>query len=236
MAQYRAGHAEENLRAGQRRGNGDGMMRYFWAIVALVWIAGCNANTAFPSTEAGHQPPHTIFVTSNGWHTGIVIAASSFESDQVPEVADLAGARYLEFGWGDRTYYPAERPTLGAAFTAVFAPTAAVVHVAGRDQPPVQSGSERDVITVPITTAGRERLINFIAATFDRSGNARAMSVSPGLYPNSHFYPAHGKFHMFNTCNTWTARALAAAGLPVSTRVVRADALMRGLNDLVKKN
>jgi len=212
------------------------MKRYFWAIAALVWIAACNTNGELPSAEAGPRTPHTIFVTSNRWHTGIVITANSFTQEQVPEVADLAGAQYLEFGWGDQTYYPAERPTLGAAFTAAFVPTPAVLHMAARDRPPTHLGSEGEVIAVSLTGAGHERLINFISAAFDRSGDERAKTVAPGLYPNSYFYPAHGTFHMFNTCNTWTARALAAAGIPVSTRVVRAAELMRDLNRVAKND
>jgi uncharacterized protein (TIGR02117 family) len=210
------------------------MKRYFWAIVALAWITACNTSTEFPLAEAGHHAPHTIIVTSNGWHTGIIIAANSVNKDQVPEISDLSGARYFEFGWGDRKYYPADRPTLGLAFMALFAPTPSVVHVAGRDQLPVRSDSELDVLNVSITTDGRDRLISFIAATFDRAGNERARSMGPGLYPHSHFYAAHGKFHIFNTCNTWTARALVAAGLPVSTSITQADDLMRQLYDIVK--
>jgi len=210
------------------------MKRYFWAITVLAWITACNTSAEFSLAEAGYHAPHTIFVTSNGWHTGIIISANSINKDQVPEISDLSGVRYFEFGWGDRKYYPADRPTLGLAFMALFAPTPAVVHVAGRDQLPVRSGSELDVVNVPITTAGRDRLISFIAATFDRAGNERASSVGPGLHPHSHFYPAHGEFHIFNTCNTWTARALAAAGLPVSTSIAQANDLMRQLYDIVK--
>ncbi|MFO7315144.1 DUF2459 domain-containing protein, partial [Rhodothermus marinus] len=38
----------------------------------------------------------------------------------------------------------------------------------------------------------------------------------PGLYGReSFFYAAHGRYHLFNNCNHWVARALRAAGLPV---------------------
>jgi hypothetical protein len=37
-----------------------------------------------------------------------------------------------------------------------------------------------------------------------------------GIYPFSLFYPATGRFHLFNTCNSWTAQALTATGLGAS--------------------
>jgi hypothetical protein len=45
-----------------------------------------------------------------------------------------------------------------------------------------------------------------------------SLPVAPlgsGLYGDSRFYPARETFHLFNTCNVWTARALRSAGLPV---------------------
>ncbi len=51
-----------------------------------------------------------------------------------------------------------------------------------------------------------ERLIAQIDNSFDRPEGGRGETVARGLYQDSWFYPAHGRFHLFNTCNTWTAR------------------------------
>jgi hypothetical protein len=49
----------------------------------------------------------------------------------------------------------------------------------------------------------------------------------------AYFYPAHGGFHLFNTCNTWAARALSEAGLDISAGgVMTADDLMSRVRDL----
>jgi hypothetical protein len=52
-----------------------------------------------------------------------------------------------------------------------------------------------------------------------RSGRARASSRA-GLYPDSRFYPATGRFALWNTSNTWVAAALAAGGFPISPSFV----------------
>ena len=41
--------------------------------------------------------------------------------------------------------------------------------------------------------------------------------MNPGIYGNSQFYKAKGDFHIFNTCNKWTAKGLESAGMKIST-------------------
>ena len=49
-----------------------------------------------------------IFVTSDGWHSGIIVAKSDLPPDRLPETADFPEACFLEFGWGDAVSYPAK--------------------------------------------------------------------------------------------------------------------------------
>jgi hypothetical protein len=89
-------------------------------------------------------------------------------------------------------------------------------------------GSE--VVLVPLTESGFRYLVGAIAGEFKRPKGARAEPLSRGLYPDSNFYEAHGTFHMFNTCNTWTARMLRAGGVKLSpTGIISADELMARL-------
>ena len=68
-----------------------------------------------------------------------------------------------------------------------------------------------------------------IAGAFERQAGPRAKPVSRGLYPHSHFYDAHGAFHLLNTCNTRVARMLRAGGLDISPAgiVTGADMMVR---------
>ncbi len=216
--------------------------RTAWAWVLLILVAAaCSAGPAAPprpetAPVASAGGAHTVFVTSNGWHSGIVIARTGLAPGRIPEAADFAGARYLEFGWGDAEYYPAKQTTIGMTLRAVLVPTPAVVHVAGLSVTPARRYPEAEVVELSLDGAGLSRLVDFIDAGFDRGGRARAESTGPGLYPDSRFYPALGRFHLFNTCNTWTARALAAAGLAVdATGTARAEGLMRQVRRLARR-
>jgi hypothetical protein len=47
----------------------------------------------------------------------------------------------------------------------------------------------------------------------DQAG--RVKLLGPGLYDNGRFYLSGESYHLHNTCNVWTARALRAAGFPI---------------------
>lgn len=206
-----------------------------WLLVALaVLLTACTAPPPDPTRKRPTlAAENTIFVTSNGWHSSIVIARSGLPPDRIPEALDFPRARFLEFGWGDAEYYPAERATIAMTLRAAFVPTPAVVHVAGLNAYPASIFAGVEVIAVQADDQGFARLVDFIDASFMRSGAARAEASGPGLYATSRFYPATGRFHLGNTCNTWTARALMTAGFNVSVQgTSSAEALMHQVRTL----
>ena len=206
-------------------------LRYWLVLVlSVTWLTACK--TVLPPEDVGPRT-RLVHVASNGWHTAIVVPAPDLvATGALPEVADFSGASFLEFGWGDRIYYPAKEKTLGMTLTAVLVPTPAVMHMAVLQAPPEDDGSGLEVISVELTESGFRRLAQTLAAEFERPPGGRAESVSRGLYSDSHFYHARGKFHLFNTCNTWTARMLHAGGVALSpSGIVTADGLMARLRE-----
>lgn len=153
-----------------------------------------------------------VVVVSNGWHTGIVLVRDDVPRAEIPETDDFPAATYFEFGWGDAEYYPAREPSFAMALRAAT-PGPAVVHLVALHDEAARVFPTTETIAVPLDAAAKRRLVAFIAASFERPPGGRATAVAPGLYRDSRFYPATGRFHLFNTCNTWTARALATAGV-----------------------
>jgi len=174
-------------------------------------VLGCNSLAPHPAvtdtTAVGE-----IQVVSHGWHAGIVIRRSDIPEGSWPEIRDFPNADYLEVGWGDRDYYQARDPGLGTTLKAALWPTASVLHVVGLRGPVAGNFPHSDVVALPITREGLARLIAFIDAAHNRPDRTPLRSLGPGLYGDSRFYPARGRFHLFNNCNRWTARALRAAG------------------------
>lgn len=205
-----------------------GFRRWLTVVLSVVLLTACK--TVLPTKDTGPRS-RLIHVTSNGWHTAIVVpAAALVATGALPEAEAFSGAPFLEFGWGDRIYYPARKKTLGMTLSAVLVQTPAVMHVAMHQGPPKDDGTGYEMISVGLTEEGFLRLAKALAAEFERPIDGRAEPISRGLYPHSYFYRAHGKFHLFNTCNTWTARMLRVSGVALSpSGIVAADKLMTRL-------
>ncbi|MDP6708981.1 MAG: DUF2459 domain-containing protein [Alphaproteobacteria bacterium] len=200
--------------------------RWLALSLAFALLVGETATTGLANATV------TIHVTSNGWHTNIVVARADLAAGSVPEVADLPEARYLSFGWGDAEYYPARRPTFGMALGAALQPTPAVVHLAGFAAPPGEALPSAEVISLKLSAGGFRSLVTYLHGSFARGGADRIAATGHGLYRMSGFYPATGEFHLFNTCNTWTARGLQAAGLDIDiASATSAEDVMAQLRD-----
>ena len=203
-------------------------------VLCALWLASC-APAAAPLPAEAEPRTRTVHVLSNGWHTAVIVPrAAAAATGLLPEAAHFPDANYLEFGWGDRKYYPAEEATLGLTLRAALVPTPAIMHMAGRARLP-ETGEGREVVRAPLTEDGFRALVGAVAESFERPEGGPAAPVGPGLYPQSRFYAATGRFHLFNTCNTWTARVLRAGGVPISPAgVITAGDLMERLRAAVE--
>ncbi len=202
------------------------------SLVCLAALLGACTDAPRLTQQDDAPQTHLIHVTSNGWHTAIVAArAQIVETGALPEADDFPRAAFLEFGWGDREYYPSKEKTIGMAVAAALTPTPSVVHMAGRARPPQSTDGSNIVISVPLTERGFARLVQAIADEFARpEAGGAAEPVSRGLYADSNFYDGRSEFHLFNTCNTWTARTLRAGGVDISPGgIVTADELVERL-------
>lgn len=174
--------------------------------------------------------PHPIWAAEKlvhlvniGWHTGVAVRATDIDPALIPEIADLPGAEWIEFGWGDAAFYRDPEPAIATYFSAAFVETPAVMHLVGMPMAPGRYFPSAEIVDVPLAPEAFDGLIDFVAASFARSAGERLAPLGPGLYPQSRFYDARGTFSLSNTCNTWVARAFAAAGLAIDADLRRAS-------------
>jgi hypothetical protein len=73
------------------------------------------------------------------------------------------------------------------------------------------------VLELALPTAGLDPLSNHIWAAFEKSGDGTPRRLAAGHAPGSVFYVATGTYSATYTCNTWTAEALRAGGIPVTS-------------------
>jgi uncharacterized protein (TIGR02117 family) len=187
-----------------------------WGVL-LALATGCLGPIASMYPPATDAPTEPIWVVDHGWHTGLVLTRSSIPQEFLPEHNDFPLAQYLELGWGDAEFYRARDDGLTLAIRAAFLSTASVIHVVGLRMRPQEVFAGREVVEIRLTRLGFDALVRFVDDSFDREEHRPASVLGSGLYGgDSAFYPAHEHYHLLNTCNTWIARALRAAGLPIT--------------------
>lgn len=168
----------------------------------------------------------TVFVVYDSWHAAIVLRKEDLSTTTLPELADFPDARFIEFSWGDKDYFPDPDSGFSMALKAAFWSSGSVLHLVGFDDEPRQFYPKADIIELRLLRPNFDRLVGFVSEGFLRPNSNGRAQASPGLYSYSRFYPSNRKFSLLNTCNTWVAQTLETAGLPVSaSRVITAGQL-----------
>ena len=170
--------------------------------------------------NAGWRAPEqgvTIWVESNGIHTGFVLPKLAAGVDWRPfaPAQDLADPRFgghdhVTIGWGEHGFYLGTptwadvRPTtiLGAAIGS----DRTLLHVEHLPRP----AEGPDVRRIVLRPDEYRRLAAFIWASRAPGGRRWA-----GYGRYDVFYEARGRYDAIRTCNDWTGDALAAAGVRV---------------------
>lgn len=191
------------------------------ALVGLVVFStgpvGCarSIDGLYPPGPA--EPVKAIYVINHGWHTGIAVRRADIPEGVWAEHTEVADSEYLEVGWGNREFYMAPEGTPGLALKAVLWPSPGVLHIVGFDGPVQQFFPQREIVEILVSARGFRGLAAFIADAYAKDDSGRTMDLRRGHYANSRFYAAREKYSLLKTCNTWTARALRSAGLPITS-------------------
>ena len=169
------------------------------------------------ATEIYKSSGNEVYVVNHGWHTGFVLPASDIQH-VIPELKNRFGkAPYIEFGWGDNEFYQAEEITSGITLKAIFLPTDSVVHVVAVTRKADKYFKHSEVGKICLEDPEFKSLVKFISNSFYRDESGNILKLNHGIYGDSQFYKAKGDFHIFNTCNKWTAKGLESAGMNIST-------------------
>jgi len=118
-------------------------------------------------------------------------------------------------GWGDAGFYQAEKITVKITLNAIFLPSETVVHLVGIQGNPIEYFSISKVNVVSLSDEGLKSLCAFLESSFERDKDDTLKMLGPGLYGDSQFYEGEGKYHLFNGCNKWTAKALYSGGVDI---------------------
>lgn len=192
--------------------------------VVIITNVACSTTTKVSYRSSGEGPFNDVYIVDHGLHSGIIINQDEIPHALLPEKDEFSNARYLEFGWGDKAFYIAEKPTLALALSALFSPTVSVLHILEIPLLVKEYYPENDIIKLQLSKTKFKNLLRYITDSIKRDEYGNSSPVAHMLHTSNHFYLAKGKYHAFNTCNTWIAKAIHAAGVPITSNRTQTSA------------
>ena len=184
-------------------------------VVAILVVGLIPVNNNFQPAEDGIQ----IFLVSNAVHADIILPVSTAEIDWSERFAEtefkgeISDQSHVAFGWGDRGFF-LETETwddleMSTAANALLLPSESCVHVSF-----TSPDSYLDPVSVTISPEQYDRLVKFIGDTFELDERGEYIQISGEAYStNDAFFASKGRYHFFNTCNSWVGRCLKTTGV-----------------------
>ena len=170
--------------------------------------------------EPNQKDEVTIHILTNGVHTDIVVPTINEQKDwsKTVKFSNIASKDtsypYLAIGWGDKGFY-LETPTWSelkpsVAFRAATGLSTSALHATYYRKMLVDSNCRK----IDISKDQYSRLIEYInnTAQTDPNGNWIYIPTNANYSDSDAFYDAKGRYHLFNTCNSWANKALKACG------------------------
>lgn len=189
-------------------------------VVAFLAAALVGAMVHGADASGGTEKSVTVYLSTNGFHSDIVVPVRSPERDwslllgASPLTApSLGAARWIAFGWGSETAYTRlEKITdmSPAILLKAIAFDRSVVHVVPLETVGIGEG----VWLLQISSAGYRRLAAAIDASFARDPGGREILL-PGVthgYGDAFFRGAR-RFSFLRSCNVWVGELLRTAGI-----------------------
>lgn len=188
-------------------------------LVAALWTWTRPGDPALqqPAPEAGV----TVHVLNNGFHTDLAVPRAALEAGGGPlaEASRSIGpGDWVLIGWGDAKFFVDTSPMedrIPDGLRAFFRPgNASVVMLdpeAGDPSLRFAPDSRRTLTLSPGAFAGLRGRVQASLSLVE--GRPRLSTAREG--DGAHFFASREHFWIGYLCNSWTARVLNAAGLPV---------------------
>jgi hypothetical protein len=168
----------------------------------------------------------TVTLLDHGWHTDIGVPADELSGPLTVFRDIFPGARSMVFSFGKKTFLMAPAHDWSEYLLGPV-PGPAAIMVTGLSVPSENAYGGDPALVLHLPNGGAARLSDFIWREIlqDRTGKPRL--IDRGAFDGSLFYAATEGYALNHTCNTWSALALAAAGLDINpSGVVFASQIM----------
>lgn len=186
---------------------------FLLAFIALYFIAEFSLSRIAVNDKNITKEDVTIYLTTNGAHTDLILPIDNDIKDWNIEfkMADR-NFHYVAFGWGHKKFF-LETPTwaelkVSTAITAAFGiDKNSLMKIEGYENIP----ANQKTVPIHLSVVQYQQLVTHLKSYFitDRNGSLISVEDKLGVYGKDvRFFESNGRYHMFNTCNTWTNNTL----------------------------
>jgi uncharacterized protein (TIGR02117 family) len=183
----------------------------------LVLAASCASAPPQPQPDPGGDSAAstaTLYVIHRGWHTDVGFPTSELHGPLAALEHDFPGASYLVIGFGERHYVLSRDKNFGEMLAALW-PGPGLILVTGLKATPEEAFGAARTARLRLTPAQADAVAGFVWGVLQPDPRGAVTPYAPGPYAGSLFYASSARYSALHTCNTWTAEALQAGGLPV---------------------
>ncbi|WP_291726346.1 TIGR02117 family protein [Bernardetia sp.] len=193
---------------------------YLLCIVVGGYIWKVNTS----STQNSVEEKIPIYITSNGFHTDIVVPIrkeldffKTLKKDSAANTYFEHDYQWLSVGWGDKNFYNESYnnnfPSVATCINAIFLPSKTLMHLEFYKN---KLREDKNCKKITLKKEEYEALLQHIEESFrtveDASANKRFVRLpQKGYYNSDYFFEAEGSYHLFYTCNSWTNEGLKNA-------------------------
>ena len=169
---------------------------------------------------------HKIYFIKQNWHTAIVFNAGELNSDLFREFNSFSQFSLIDIGWGDEEFYQYPGFDSGLAFKALFYATPSTLRVEGINLTKEDYFDLSEiVIELEVSDEQFKKICNYINKTFYINDAGETSILNKKADGKIIFYKSNGSYHLFNTCNTWLAKALRESGIEIEDNILLTEQL-----------
>ena len=169
---------------------------------------------------------NSIYLIKQRWHTAVVFYTSEVDSTILPEINYFKGSEFIDIGWGDEAFYQHPDFDWDLAYQALFYPTPSTLRIEGVYISKQQYFDISEIVVeLKIDNEQLKNLLRYISNTIWKDEDGEDKVLSTQFLNQVYFLKAKGKYHLFNTCNTWLAKGLRQSGFQIKDDIILTEQL-----------
>ncbi len=198
----------------------------------ILMLSACAGKRLDNYAEQIDSYDQLAYVIDHGIHTAVVVDAKPLSAKLGLSDSLFSRFKYIEIGRGDAGFYQVEEETVSVTLKALFLSTPAVLHLSAYNKLPAKKFPLSKTVEIKLSQSAMEKLLDAIVSDFSLD-QGRAIELAPGRDKDSRFFQSKGSYHLFYTCNNWTADVIEQADYPISHRwSFFSDSVMKQLDDV----